>query len=55
MPEPFGGLFDHCLDYFRPYKNQVEPVYKGHPIEFMVNCLDHLGPFGTIEDHLRPY
>ena len=25
------------------------------PIEFMVDFLEHLGPFGTIEDHLGPY
>ena len=52
MPDPFRGLFDQSLDYFRPYKNQVEPVYKGHPIKFMVDFfLDHLGPLKTIEDH----
>ena len=56
MPDPFGCLFSQNLDYFRPYKNQVEPGYKGHPIEFMVDFFkDHLGPFETIEDHLRPY
>ena len=55
MPDPFVWLFSKNFDYFRPYKNQVEPGYKGHPIEFMVDFLDHLGPFGTIEDHLRPY
>ena len=32
MPDPFGCLFSENLDYFRPYKNQVEPGYKGHPI-----------------------
>ena len=56
MPDLFGYFF--CcqnLDYFRPYKNQFKPGYKGHPIEFMVTLLDHLGPFGSIEDHLRPY
>ena len=37
------------LDYFRPYKTQVEPGYKGHPMEFMVDFLDRLGPFGNIE------
>ena len=55
MPDPFGRLLSQNLDYFRPYKNQIEPGYKGHPIEFMVHFLDHLGPFGTIEDHLRLY
>ena len=43
------------LDNFRPYQNQVKPVYKGHPNEFMVDCLDHLGSFKTIEDPLRPH
>ena len=47
--------FSQNFDYFRPYKNQVEPGNKGHPIELMVNSLDYLGSFGTIEDHLRPY
>ena len=37
MPDPFGWRFNKNLDYFRPYKNQVEPGYKGHPIEFMVD------------------
>ena len=55
MPDPFGGLFSQNFDYFRSYKNQVEPGYKGNFIEFMVYVLDHLGPFGTVEDHLRPY
>ena len=56
MPDPFGLLFSKILYYFRPYKNQVEPGYKGHTIAFMVDVfLEHLGPFGTIEDHLRPY
>ena len=36
MPDPFGWLFSNFFDYFRPYKNQVEPGYKGNPIEFMV-------------------
>ena len=40
MPEPFVLLFSQNLDYFRPYKNQVEPGYiithKGNPIEIMV-------------------
>ena len=35
MPDPFGWLFIKIFDYFRPYKNQVDPGYKGHPIEFM--------------------
>ena len=43
-------FFSQNLDYFRPYKTQIEPGYKGHPIELMVNFLDHLGPFGNIED-----
>ena len=38
------------LDYLRTYKTQVEPGYKGHPIEFMIIFFDHLGPFGNIED-----
>ena len=54
MPDPFGWLFSPNLDYFRPYKNQIEPGYTGKPIEFMVDFLDHLGPFVAIEDHLRP-
>ena len=37
------------------HKNQVEPGFKGHPLAFMVVLLDHLGPFKTVEDHLRPY
>ena len=53
MPDPLGCLFSQHLDYFRPYKKQVEPGYKGHPI--MVNFLNHLGPFRTIEDNFRPY
>ena len=36
MPDPIGWLFSQILDYFRPYKNQVEPGCKGHPMEFMV-------------------
>ena len=36
------------LDYFRPYKNQVETGYKGHPIEFMV---DFFRPFRTFWDY----
>ena len=56
MLDPFGWLFRQNFDYFRPYKNQVEPCYKGPPIEFIDDLfLDHLGPFGTIEDHLRSY
>ena len=47
MPDPFG-LFSQSLDYFKPYKNQVEPGYKGHPIEFIV---DFLRPFRTIWDY----
>ena len=39
MPDPFGWLFGQNLDYLRPYKNQVESGYKGHPIEFMVDFL----------------
>ena len=48
-------FFSKKLDYYRPHKNQVNASYKGHPIEFMVDFLDHLGPFGNIEDPLRPY
>ena len=55
MRDPFGWLFSQNWDYFRPYENQVEPGYKGHPIKFMVNFLDRLGSFWTIEDHVRPY
>ena len=55
MPDPFGWCFSQNLDYFTPYKNQLEPGYKGHTLEFMGFFKDHLGPFGTIEDHLRPY
>ena len=40
MPDPFGWLSSKNLDYFRPYKNHVEPGYKGHPIEFIVVFLD---------------
>ena len=47
MPDPFGLLFCQTLDHFRPYKNQVEPGYKGNLFEFMVNFLK---PFRTIED-----
>ena len=31
------GPFETIEDYLRPYKNQVESGYKGHPIEFMVD------------------
>ena len=49
MPNPFGWLFSQNIDYFRPYKNQVEPGYNGHPIELMVIFLkDNLGPLKTI-------
>ena len=48
VPHPFGWLFCPNLDYFRPYKNQVEPGYKGHHIEFMVIFF---WPFTTIWDH----
>ena len=37
MSDPFGWLFSQNVDYFRPYKKQVVPSYKGHPIEFMVD------------------
>ena len=44
------------VDYFRPYKNHVQPGYKGNATELMVNLFkDHLGPFAAIEDHLRPF
>ena len=43
--EQFGAIFSQNLDYLRPYKNQVEPGSKGHPMEFMVNFLR---PFRTI-------
>ena len=52
MPDPFGWLLSQNLYYFRQYKSQVEPGYKGHPIEFMV---DFLRPIRTILDHWRPY
>ena len=39
MPDPFGWLFSDDLDYFKPYKNQFKPGYKGHPIELMVDIL----------------
>ena len=52
MPDPFGRLFSQNLDYLRPYKNQVEPGFKGHPIEFMVNFFR---PFSNIWDHRRPF
>ena len=39
MPDPFGWLFSDNLDYFKPYKNQFKPGYKGHPIELMVDIL----------------
>ena len=55
MPDQLGLLFSQNLDYFRPYKNQVEPGYEGHPNEFTIIFLDHFGLFGTIEDHLGPY
>ena len=41
LPDPFGWLFSQNLDYLRPYKNHVEPGYKGHPIECMVIFVDH--------------
>ena len=44
----WNGYFGQNLDYFRPYKNQVEPGCKGYPIEFMVNFCK---PFRTIWDH----
>ena len=47
MQDQFGRLFSQKVDYFRPYKNQDEPGYKGHPIEFMV---DLFRPFRTICD-----
>ena len=34
---PIWMIFSQNLDYFRPYKNQIKPGYKGHPIEFMVD------------------
>ena len=37
VPDPIGWLFGQNLDYFRPYKNQVEPGCKDYPIEFIVN------------------
>ena len=37
MPDPFGWLFSENLDYFRPYKKQVETGCKGYPIQFIVN------------------
>ena len=37
VPDPIGWLFGKNVDYFRPYKNQVEPGCKGYPIEFIVN------------------
>ena len=37
VPDPIGWLFGQNLDFFRPYKNQVEPGCKGYPIEFIVN------------------
>ena len=45
---PIWMNFSQNLDYFRPYKNQVEPGYKGHPIEFMV---DFFRPVINIWDH----
>ena len=54
MPDPFGWFFIQNLDYFRPYKNQVKPSYKGNLIEFMVDFLDNLEPIWNIEDHLGP-
>ena len=37
VPDPIGWLFGQNLDYFRPYKNQVETGCKGYPIQFIVN------------------
>ena len=37
------------------WMNHGKPGYKGHKIDFMVDFIDHLGLFGNIEDHLRPY
>ena len=48
MPDLFGCLFSNIFDYFRPHKNQVEPGYTDHPIEFMVIFCR---PFRTIWDH----
>ena len=48
MLDPFEWLFYKSLAYFRPYKNKVEPGYKGHPIKFMFDFLGHLGPLKTI-------
>ena len=55
MPDPLGWLFSQDLDYFRPYKNQVETDYKGYPIEFMVNFFRPFRTIWTIEDNYRPY
>ena len=55
MPDLFGQLDSQNFDYFRPYMNQDETGYKGHPIEFHVLVfLYHLGPIGNIDNHLRP-
>ena len=56
MPDPFEWLYSENLDYSRPFKNQVETGYKGHPIKFMVIFFfDNLGPFGIIEEYSGPY
>ena len=52
MPDPFAWFFSQNFDYVRPYKNQVKPGYKGHPIEFMV---DFFRPFRTIWEQWRPF
>ena len=44
------------LYYFRPYKYHVEPGLKAILQNlWSLLFLDQLGPFGTIEEHLRPY
>ena len=48
--KPIWMTFSQNMDYFRPYTTHVETGHKGHPFEFTVNFLDHLGPFGNIED-----
>ena len=55
MLDPLELLFSQCLDYFRPYKNQVNLVIKDIQLNLGSIFLDHLGPFGTIKNKFMPY
>ena len=52
MPDPFGGfLFVKFLTILDHTRTRLNLFFKA----IQLNFLDHLGPFGSIEDHLRPY